>query len=117
MQKADFGIEDVRINGESTDDKIDINNIIVSHKKINTKTGTSDLVDFHMDGDGSYGTYKFFASLFPILFALTQGSIVFYDELDASLHPLLLRKLFELFQNKETNPHNAQLVISCQDVR
>ena len=60
--------------------------------------------------------YKFFSSLFPILFALAQGSLVLYDELDASLHPLLLRKLFELFRNKETNPHNAQLIISCQDV-
>ncbi len=116
MRKADFGITDVRINNENSDDKIDINNIIVSHKKNDAK-GTSDaFVDFHMNGDESYGTYKFFSSLFPILFALAQGSIVFYDELDASLHPLLLRKLFDLFRNKETNPNNAQLVISCQDV-
>lgn len=116
MRKADFGIADVRINNEISDDKIDINNIIVSHKKTNAKDGTADLVDFHMNGEESYGTYKFFASLFPILFALAQGSVVFYDELDASLHPLLLRKLFDLFRSKETNTKNAQLIISCQDV-
>ena len=60
--------------------------------------------------------FYFLKSLFPILFALAQGSVVLYDELDASLHPLLLRKLFDLFRNKETNPNNAQLIISCQDV-
>lgn len=116
MQKADFGITDVRINNDNSDDKIDINNIIVSHKKIDEKDGSIGFVDFHMNSEESYGTYKFFSSLFPILFALAQGSLVLYDELDASLHPLLLRKLFELFRNKETNPHNAQLIISCQDV-
>ena len=116
MQKADFGISDIRINNDNSDNKIDINNIIVSHKKIDEINGVTDFVDFHMNGDESYGTYKFFSSLFPILFALAQGSVVLYDELDASLHPLLLRKLFELFRNKETNPNNAQLIISCQDV-
>lgn len=116
MQKADFGISDVRINNENSDNKININNIIVSHKKYDDKNKITDFVDFRMNGEESYGTYKFFSSLFPILFALAQGSVVLYDELDASLHPLLLRKLFDLFRNKETNPNNAQLIISCQDV-
>ena len=116
MQKADFGISDVRINNENSDNKININNIIVSHKKYDDKNEITDFVDFRMNGEESYGTYKFFSSLFPILFALAQGSVVLYDELDASLHPLLLRKLFDLFRNKETNPNNAQLIISCQDV-
>ncbi len=116
MRNADFGIADIRINNDSSDDKLDINNIMVSHKKIKSKNESSDTVDFRMNGEESYGTYKFFASLFPILFALAQGSVVLYDELDASLHPLLLRKLFDLFRNKETNPNNAQLIISCQDV-
>ena len=116
MKKADFGIADIRINNENSDDKIDVNNIIVSHKKIDETKDSKDFVEFHMNGEESYGTYKFFSSLFPILFALAQGSVVLYDELDASLHPLLLRKLFDLFRNKETNPNNAQLIISCQDV-
>ena len=116
MRKADFGITDIRINNEKSDNKIDINNIIVSRKKNDVKDGSDTNVDFRMNGEESYGTYKFFSSLFPILFALSQGSVVLYDELDASLHPLLLRKLFDLFRNKETNPNNAQLIISCQDV-
>ena len=47
---------------------------------------------------------------------MAQGGVILYDELDASLHPLLLRKLFELFTGKELNSSNAQLIITCQDV-
>ena len=116
MRKADFGIDDIRINKDVSDDKIEIDDIIVSHKKYDSKDELTDSVDFHMNNDESYGTYKFFSSLFPILFALAQGGVILYDELDASLHPLLLRKLFELFTDKELNSKNAQLIITCQDV-
>lgn len=116
MRKADFGIDDIRINKDESENKIDIDDIIVSHKKYDSDDKITDSVDFHMNNDESYGTYKFFSSLFPILFALAQGGVILYDELDASLHPLLLRKLFELFTDKELNSNNAQLIITCQDV-
>lgn len=116
MRKADFGIDDIRINKDDSENKIDIDDIIVSHKKYDSDDKLTDSVDFHMNNDESYGTYKFFSSLFPILFALAQGGVILYDELDASLHPLLLRKLFELFTGKELNSSNAQLIITCQDV-
>ena len=116
MRKADFGIDDIRINKDDSEKKIDIDDIIVSHKKYDSDDKLTDSVDFHMNNDESYGTYKFFSSLFPILFALAQGGVILYDELDASLHPLLLRKLFELFTGKELNSSNAQIIITCQDV-
>lgn len=116
MRKADFGIDDIRINKDDSENKIDIDDIIVSHKKYDSDDKLTDSVDFHMNNDESYGTYKFFSSLFPILFTLAQGGVILYDELDASLHPLLLRKLFELFTGKELNSSNAQLIITCQDV-
>ena len=116
MRKADFGIDDIRINKDESENKIDIDDIIVSHKKYDSDDKITDSVDFHMNNDESYGTYKFFSSLFPILFALAQGGVILYDELDASLHPLLLRKLFELFTDNDLNSNNAQLIITCQDV-
>ena len=116
MRKADFGIDDIRINKDESENKIDIDDIIVSHKKYDSDDRITDSVDFHMNNDESYGTYKFFSSLFPILFALAQGGVILYDELDASLHPLLLRKLFELFTDNDLNSNNAQLIITCQDV-
>lgn len=63
----------------------------------------------------SYGTQRFFALLGPVLSALDQGSLVVVDELDCSMHPLLTRKIIELFQSPESNPKGAQLVFATHD--
>jgi uncharacterized protein len=63
----------------------------------------------------SYGTQRFFALSCPLLEALENGRTLFVDELDASLHPLLLRHLIELFHNPQTNPKGAQLIFNTHD--
>ena len=37
------------------------------------------------------------------------------DELDASLHPLLVRYLVEMFHNPQINPKGAQLIFNTHD--
>jgi len=64
----------------------------------------------------STGTQKLFEYAGVIIKALEQGSILFVDEFDASLHPLIVENLVKLFNSPKDNPHNAQLVISCQSV-
>lgn len=49
------------------------------------------------------------------LWALETGSVVFFDELDRSLHPLILVELVRLFKRKNTNQHNGQLVFTLHD--
>jgi uncharacterized protein len=63
----------------------------------------------------SDGTQKLFAFSGPWLDVLARGCILFVDELDTSLHPLLVRFLIEAFQNSETNKNNAQLVFTTHD--
>jgi AAA15 family ATPase/GTPase len=63
----------------------------------------------------SNGTQRFFALAGPWLDALDQGALLVLDELDCSMHPSLTRKLVELFQTREANPHGAQLVFSTHD--
>ena len=41
--------------------------------------------------------------------------ILFIDELDAKLHPLLTRYIINLFHNSETNIGNGQLIYSTHD--
>ena len=41
--------------------------------------------------------------------------ILFVDELDAKLHPLLTRYIINLFHNSETNKGNGQLIYSTHD--
>ena len=38
------------------------------------------------------------------------------DELDANLHPLMMRALTDLFHKRRTNPRGAQLVMMTHDV-
>ena len=64
----------------------------------------------------SAGTQRFFALGGPLVNVLEQGQILFIDELDASLHPLLVRYLVELFHSPESNPHGAQLIFNTHDI-
>jgi hypothetical protein len=58
-------------------------------------------VEFSLEQDESEGTQRFFAIVGPIVNALDEGSLMVLDELDCSIHPLLTRKLIELFQSNE----------------
>ena len=71
--------------------------------------------EFDMDQNESEGTRKLFAFAGPILETLREGRILFIDELDARLHPLITKTLLELFNSTETNPKNAQLVFTIHD--
>ncbi|MCM1556721.1 MAG: ATP-binding protein [Anaeroplasma bactoclasticum] len=63
----------------------------------------------------SAGTLKMFA-LYPWVEAvLSAGGILVIDELNAKLHPLLVRVFTQTFLNKELNPNNAQLIFTTHD--
>ncbi len=64
----------------------------------------------------SDGTKKLIAALPVILLALREGRLVIIDELDAKLHPKLLRYVILLFKNKEINRHGAQLLFTSHDM-
>jgi len=71
--------------------------------------------DFTGD-DESLGTRRLFAIAGPIVSALQRGHVLAVDEIDGSLHPLLVRCLIALFHSPETNPHGAQLIMNTHDV-
>jgi AAA15 family ATPase/GTPase len=75
-------------------------------------SGGDVLIDF---GDESGGTQQLFALAGPLLDVLSKGFVLFVDELDTSLHPLLMRHLINLFHNPEINAKGAQLVFSTHD--
>ena len=64
----------------------------------------------------SDGTKKLIAALPMILMALMEGRLVVVDELDAKLHPKLLRYIISLFKNPDINTKGAQLVFSSHDM-
>ena len=66
--------------------------------------------------DESDGTKKLIAALPVILLALREGRLVIIDELDAKLHPKLLKYVISLFKNKEINKFGAQLLFTSHDM-
>jgi AAA15 family ATPase/GTPase len=64
---------------------------------------------FDLDRQESEGTRKLFALSGPLLAALASGTPFVADEFDARLHPIMTRKLVELFNSRQTNPRGAQL--------
>lgn len=64
----------------------------------------------------SDGTKKMIAALPMILLALQEGRLVIIDELDAKLHPKLLRYVISLFDNTNVNKKGAQLLFTSHDM-
>jgi AAA15 family ATPase/GTPase len=57
--------------------------------------------------------------LIPMLINLSQGnSVIVIDEIERSLHSLLIKKLFDLFLNTSKNAHlNSQLIATTHEVQ
>lgn len=67
------------------------------------------------EGDESRGTIAFLLYMARILDALRDGATLVIDEFDTSLHPRIIPRIIELFQDPRTNPKNAQLIFSTHD--
>ena len=74
--------------------------------------GEDASLKFHEE---SAGTQKLFALAGPWLDVMDNGFVLFVDELDTSLHPIMVRFLLNLFHNLEVNRHKAQLVFTTHD--
>lgn len=64
----------------------------------------------------SEGTIKAFSYGPFIRKALNTGKTMVVDEIDSSLHPMLIRYLIELFNDSSINTKGAQLVFTTHDV-
>lgn len=63
----------------------------------------------------SAGTLKMFALYPKLQEVFEKGSVFFIDELNARLHPLLVRNFLLTFLNPEINTNHAQLVFTTHD--
>jgi hypothetical protein len=63
----------------------------------------------------SAGTQKMFVLYPPLQEVLESGSVLFVDELNARLHPLLVQNFIITFLDAKTNPNNAQLIFTTHD--
>lgn len=63
----------------------------------------------------SYGTIRFI-NMFPLVIrAIQTGGTLVVDEFDASIHPMALMSIINLFHNDDINIHHAQLVFNTHN--
>ena len=103
----DFRIERVPHDGESKEDTYKINAL---HKMIDL----DEMAEIPLSLE-SAGTLKMFALYPELQEVLEKGSVFFIDELNARLHPLLVRNFILTFLNPKINTNHAQLVFTTHD--
>jgi len=101
-----FIIENIKENGLSSIETI--------HMQYNKTNSFNKFKSFPL-GLESDGTQKLLALTAPIIETLQNGEILIIDELDNSLHTELVEAIIKLFNSKETNPNNAQLIFTTHD--
>lgn len=139
IQYADFGIDEIQVRatgassgnagGQAADPHLTFEGVpdeIMDY--INTELKWSlnnELVFHHVSEEGggwlsqsmeSDGTLAGLAFLSVALRTLKNGRVMLVDEIERSLHPVLVKGLISLFTNIQTNPHQAQLIFTSHDV-
>lgn len=126
LQKADFSIETIGVKELIIPKSIEkqtafpgkkdgfetMDIVFFSHSKFDSKNNKIGLEKFNM-GDESMGTQNFFDALGPIIDTIENGKVLFIDEFDNSLHPLLTKFVVDIFE--KNNPNNAQLIVATHD--
>jgi len=139
LRNADFGISDVQITKDELDES-DLRDLPQEKElegkerselitEIKARWARKDLYDVKLMHRGirdtisslglkeeSEGTRRFFSLIGPWIQSLGLGYTVFVDEIDASLHPMLTRRLIEVFHDPSLNIKGAQLVFATHDV-
>ncbi|MEU0565787.1 ATP-binding protein [Nonomuraea sp. NPDC005983] len=105
LSVADLGVTGVVVEdrGEDTPE------VFLVHQ------GKDGPVPFDMHHQESFGTLAWFAFLGPLLKALDDGAVLLVDELDSSVHPLLVAEVVRLFEDPVANPRGAQLIFTGHD--
>ena len=112
IKTFDSGIEGIKTTPDSIG-AVKSNNGIIDIEVIHKgEKGEVKALPFYLE---SNGTRKMFHLFDFFMDALKNGMVLFVDELDAKLHPLLTRYIINLFHNSDTNKGNGQLIYSTHD--
>ena len=63
----------------------------------------------------SVGTMRLISIMPVVISALREGAVLVMDELDASLHPMIVMNLISIFHNDEVNTRGAQLIFNTHN--
>ena len=131
VKKADLGIQKIDIIREKITENLlpsdtpnklknillnkNFSNIFTIHNIYNDDGSSAGFTKFNFYTQESEGSKKYFRLSGPIINTLIEGKILVIDELDARLHPILTAEIVRMFNSKDANPNNAQLIIATHD--
>ncbi len=101
-------LEDLRDKG--------LNRVETVHMKYDKNNSFESFIPFNLSLE-SDGTQKLLALSAPIIEVLLNGEVLVIDELENSMHTILVEKIIELFNSQETNPNNAQLIFTTHNTK
>jgi predicted ATPase len=90
-------------------------NVATAHNRYAEDGSVIGQIYLDLGRQESTGTIKMFSLAARLLRVLAYGGVIVIDELDASVHPVLTLELCKLFHSSETNPKNAQLIMTTHD--
>lgn len=114
LSAVDIGINGIRVEEVKETTNVEGKTLykVFSKHKLNDK---DEFVEIPFTEESS-GTQKLFYLFDSFMNALKHGNTLFIDELDAKLHPLLLRYIINMFHDKEINKNDAQLIYTTHDI-
>ncbi|MBP3502577.1 MAG: ATP-binding protein [Clostridia bacterium] len=122
IKDYNFEVKDMNLNNIIAFNNVKIPNENIVQKEVRISTlheienENGDKENYELElQEESLGTQSlFFFS--PILKeAFEKGKVIIVDEIDKSLHPLLVEFIIKLFHNSEINKNNAQLIFNTHD--
>lgn len=107
LKEMDINVMDIRVEKDSEGNIIEV---YTKHLLSNDKTVEIPFTD------ESSGTRKLFSFLPQLIECLDKGGVLIADEMDAKLHPKLIRYTLELFTSPKSNKKGAQLILTSHDM-
>ena len=90
----------------------DIFNIKTIHNIKSGENSSNYPLELIEESDGTQQLFHFAPALF---YTFKEGKTLFIDEIDRSLHPLLVEYIIKKFYDNELNKNNAQLICNTHD--
>ena len=112
IKTFDATIDSINISPNSLDELKNTNGVVKVELVHNGEDGNKKALPLVLESNGPMKMFHLFDFLMD---TLRNGMVLFVDELDAKLHPLLTRYIINLFHNSETNVGNGQLIYSTHD--
>lgn len=108
---ADLGISDVQVMKSIAPEIKRI--IMMTHR---TTDGNGNIAEYQLPLEKeSAGTQRFFSRIGSWISVVEQGKLLVIDEIEASMHPLLTRRLVAMIQDTKINTKGAQLLFTTHD--